>query len=96
MLHIGTLWFTSVSGFSRWPPYANPTPEDDEYLAYVRASGIPEHTVTTAIRMKALVPAFLESAANELLAGTPHVVGFSTVFQQTGESGQGSGSAPRA
>ncbi len=75
VVHLGE-WIFKV------PPYADPTPEDDEYLAYVRASGIPEHAVTTAIRMKALVPAFLESAANELLASCPRVVGFSTVFQQ--------------
>jgi ribosomal peptide maturation radical SAM protein 1 len=75
VVHLGE-WIFKV------PPYADPTPEDDEYLAYVRASGIPEHAVTAAVRMKALVPEFLEAAANELLAGAPRVVGFSTVFQQ--------------
>jgi ribosomal peptide maturation radical SAM protein 1 len=75
VVHLGE-WIFKV------PPYADPAREDEEYLDYVRDFGIPEHAITSAIRMKALVPAFLESAANELLADSPRVVGFSTVFQQ--------------
>ena len=75
VVHLGE-WIFKV------PPYADPTLEDDEYLEYVRASGTPEHAVAVALRMKALVPEFLEAAANELLAAAPRVVGFSTVFQQ--------------
>jgi hypothetical protein len=75
VVHVGE-WIFKV------PPYADPTPEDDEYLEYIRTSGTPEHAMAAALRMKALVPEFLEAAANELLAAAPRVVGFSTVFQQ--------------
>jgi ribosomal peptide maturation radical SAM protein 1 len=64
------------------PPYAEPSSEDAEYLNYVRASGIPEHAVAAAVRMRAHVPDFLSTAADEVLAGAPRVVGFSSVFQQ--------------
>jgi ribosomal peptide maturation radical SAM protein 1 len=63
------------------PPYAEPSTEDDEYLDYAR-SQIPEEAVMTAITMKRLVPEFLAMAADEVLAGKPRIVGFSTVFQQ--------------
>jgi ribosomal peptide maturation radical SAM protein 1 len=63
------------------PPYAEPSPEDDEYLDYAR-SQISEEAVTTAIQMKRFVPEFLTVAADELLDGKPRIVGFSTVFQQ--------------
>src|SRR5438067_2567807 len=68
-------WIFKVS------PYAEPSPEDDEYLDYAR-SRISEEAVMTAVRMKRFVPGFLTAAADELLAGKPCIVGFSTVFQQ--------------
>src|ERR1051326_4652851 len=64
------------------PPYADSSAEDDEYLAYIRTEGISERAIANAIRMKKLVPEFLEAAARELLAGQPRIVGFSSVFQQ--------------
>jgi ribosomal peptide maturation radical SAM protein 1 len=63
------------------PPYAEPSPEDDEYLDYAR-SQISKKAVMIAIRMKRFVPQFLSMAAEEVLAGKPRIVGFSTVFQQ--------------
>jgi hypothetical protein len=63
------------------PPYAELSREDDEYLDYAR-SQISEEAVITAIQMKRFVPEFLTAAADELLAGQPRIVGFSTVFQQ--------------
>src|SRR5262249_23939495 len=68
-------WIFKVS------PYAEPSPEDDEYLDYAR-SQISKEAVTTAIQMKRFVPEFLSMAADEVLAGKPRIVGFSTVFQQ--------------
>jgi ribosomal peptide maturation radical SAM protein 1 len=68
-------WIFKVS------PYAEPSPEDDEYLDYAR-SQISEDAVMTAIQMKRFVPEFLTAAADELLAGKPRIIGFSTVFQQ--------------
>jgi ribosomal peptide maturation radical SAM protein 1 len=64
------------------PPYAESSSDDEEYLAHVRGKGVSDEAITTALRMRSLVPEFLEAAADELLAGTPRVVGFSTVFQQ--------------
>ncbi|PYJ51698.1 MAG: RiPP maturation radical SAM protein 1 [Verrucomicrobia bacterium] len=63
------------------PPYAESSREDDEYLDYAR-SQISEEAVITAIQMKRFVPEFLTAAADEVLAGQPRIVGFSTVFQQ--------------
>jgi len=63
------------------PPYTEPSPADDEYLDYAR-SQISEEAVATAVKMKRCVPEFLTAAADELLAGKPRIVGFSTVFQQ--------------
>lgn len=63
------------------PPYAEPSWQDDEYLDYAR-SEIPEEAVITAVQMKRVVPEFLAAAADELLAGKPRIIGFSTVFQQ--------------
>jgi ribosomal peptide maturation radical SAM protein 1 len=62
-------------------PYAEPSSQDDEYLDYAR-SETSEKTVATAVRMKRFVPEFLTAAADEVLAGNPRIVGFSTVFQQ--------------
>lgn len=64
------------------PPYAEPPSEDEEYIAHVRSKGVSNETIATAVRMRSLVPEFLEAAADELLAGMPRAVGFSTVFQQ--------------
>jgi ribosomal peptide maturation radical SAM protein 1 len=75
VVHLGD-WIFKV------PPYAEPSPDDEEYLAHVRAKGVSDDAITIAIRMKNSVPEFLEDAANELLAGAPRIVGFSTVFQQ--------------
>jgi ribosomal peptide maturation radical SAM protein 1 len=68
-------WIFKVS------PYAEPSSADDEYLDYAR-SQTSEEAVRTAIQMKKFVPKFLAMAADEVLAGKPRIVGFSTVFQQ--------------
>jgi len=65
------------------PPYAEPSPSsDDEYLDYIRKQGITEKAIANAIRMRAVVPRFLEKAVREILSAKPRIVGFSTVFQQ--------------
>src|SRR5262249_32918076 len=48
----------------------------------VRGKEVSDETIAIALRMRSLVPEFLEVVADELLAGLPRVVGFSTVFQQ--------------
>jgi ribosomal peptide maturation radical SAM protein 1 len=74
-VHLGD-WIFKV------PPYVEPTSDDEEYIEYVRGKGVSDETIAIAFRMRSFVPEFLEVAADELLAGLPHVVGFSTVFQQ--------------
>jgi len=64
------------------PPYAELPSDDEEYIAHVRSKGVSDETLKTALRMRNLVPEFLETAADELLVGMPQVIGFSTVFQQ--------------
>jgi len=64
------------------PPYADASAEDDEYLSYAASAGVTDAAIAIARRMKELVPEFLEAAADEILAGAPRIVGFSTVFQQ--------------
>lgn len=67
----------------RVPPFAEFSSCDDEkYIAHVRKKGVSDETITTALRMRKLVPDFLEAAADELLEGIPRIVGFSSVFQQ--------------
>jgi ribosomal peptide maturation radical SAM protein 1 len=64
------------------PPYGDALSDDEEYIAHVRSKGVSDETVEIAFRMRRLVPEFLELAADDLLARSPRVVGFSTVFQQ--------------
>src|SRR5262245_14428420 len=63
------------------PPFAESAADDEAYLDYVRGE-ISEQEIINAARMRSLVPEFLEAAADELLAGSPRIIGFSTVFQQ--------------
>jgi ribosomal peptide maturation radical SAM protein 1 len=55
---------------------------DDDYLDCVRERGITNESIVLAQRMRKHVPEFLKSAADEILANRPRIVGFSTVFQQ--------------
>jgi ribosomal peptide maturation radical SAM protein 1 len=82
--HVATKQFVFHLGdwIFKVPPYAEDPSNDEEYLAYIRSQGVSEETITIARRMRALVPEFLDTAADELLEGAPRVVGFSTVFQQ--------------
>jgi ribosomal peptide maturation radical SAM protein 1 len=63
-------------------PYAEPSSADQEYIAYAKSHGASDEVIGIAQRMRSMVPEFLDAAANELLAGEPQVIGFSTVFQQ--------------
>src|SRR6516165_8918661 len=63
------------------PPFAESAADDEAYLDYVRGE-TSEREIINAARMRSLVPEFLEAAADELLAGSPRIIGFSSVFQQ--------------
>jgi len=74
-MHVGD-WIFKV------PPYAESSAAEDEaYFTLVREE-LPDAAITNAIRIKRLVPGFLDAAAREILTGRPRIVGFSTVFQQ--------------
>ena len=46
------------------------------------AQPVPDRDVAKVLTMRALVPAFLERADDEILAAGPRVVGFSSTFSQ--------------
>ncbi|HXD30598.1 MAG TPA: RiPP maturation radical SAM C-methyltransferase [Pyrinomonadaceae bacterium] len=64
------------------PPFHDARKLDDEYFAYVRSQDVPEDLISKAIRMRGLVPAFLDSCVEDLLGSHPAVVGFTTTFGQ--------------
>ena len=74
-------------GLSDWvfavPPYHEwDAARDEEYFAYVRAAGLSEEALARALRIRRLVPAFLEQCAEDILRAAPRVVGFTSSFSQ--------------
>src|SRR5262245_52598312 len=74
------------AGLGDWifavPPFRDDPGADARYLDFVRAAGIPETVLTKAVAMRGLVPGFLARAVDEVLAGRPRVVGFTSTFSQ--------------
>lgn len=65
------------------PPYRELTEEADaEYFAYLRSEDVPEEVIAKAVQMRGLIPSFLESCVEEVLAASPAVVGFTSSFSQ--------------
>jgi len=64
------------------PPFRDAPDRDAQYLAHLHEQNVPEPEVAKALAMRALVPAFLERTADEILAAGPRVVGFSSTFSQ--------------
>ena len=64
------------------PPFRDAPDRDAQYLAHLGEQNVPEPEVAKALAMRALVPAFLERTADEILAAGPRVVGFSSTFSQ--------------
>jgi len=66
------------------PPFREPNPAlDDDYLTFLRNFGIADEDIATSLRFRALAPAFLERAAEIVLALQPRVVGFTSAFNQS-------------
>ena len=63
-------------------PFREPGEWDERYFEYFRAKGAPEEMVGRAVRLRELVPAFLERCVEEVLASRAIVVGFTTNFTQ--------------
>jgi ribosomal peptide maturation radical SAM protein 1 len=53
------------------------------YIAYLEDERLPEPVIRAAVRMRELAPAFLQRAADEVVAADPALVGFTTTFSQT-------------
>jgi ribosomal peptide maturation radical SAM protein 1 len=53
------------------------------YLRYLSTERVPDTVIDAALRMRALVPEFLQRAAEEILVTAPCLVGFTTTFAQT-------------
>src|SRR5687768_6734888 len=64
------------------PPFRESFELDERYLEYFRANGGREEMVGKALRLRELVPPFLERCADEVHASKPRVVGFTTTFSQ--------------
>ena len=65
------------------PPYKTySSAADDEYLAFLRDQDISEEFIAKIMRMRDLVPAFLEQCLADILSESPTVVGFSSTFSQ--------------
>jgi ribosomal peptide maturation radical SAM protein 1 len=64
------------------PPFRDAPDHDAQYLPHLRAHDVPEAEVAKALVMRGLVPAFLDRAADEILAADPRVVGFTSTFSQ--------------
>jgi ribosomal peptide maturation radical SAM protein 1 len=74
-------------GLSDWvfavPPYHEwDAARDEEYFAYVRAAGLSEEALARALRIRRLVPSFLERCAEDIMSAGPRVVGFTSSFSQ--------------
>ncbi len=64
------------------PLRAQPTSPDDEAWRAWAAEFRGPASVGAALRVRELVPAFLERCVDDVLAPAPRAVGFSTTFQQ--------------
>ncbi|MSP62210.1 MAG: RiPP maturation radical SAM protein 1 [Myxococcales bacterium] len=74
-------------GIGEWifavPPYQDLRGDEDErYFEHLRAAGFGWDEIARAIAMRALVPAFLARAVDEILAAQPRIVGFTSTFSQ--------------
>lgn len=63
-------------------PFRSPGGTDQEYFAYLSGTEGWEELAPKALRMRELVPAFLERCVEDVLAAAPGLVGFTTTFSQ--------------
>lgn len=55
---------------------------EERFINLCRAHGMSRKLVTKLGRLREIVPSFLEACAEEVLAGNPSVVGFSSIYSQ--------------
>src|SRR6266536_2388867 len=63
-------------------PFRSSGDWEQRYLEFFLANGGREEILAKAVRMRRLVPSFLERCAEEILTTAPTVVGFTTTFSQ--------------
>ncbi len=63
-------------------PFRSSGDWEQRYLEFFLANGGREEILAKAVRMRRLVPSFLERCAEEVLTTAPSVVGFTTTFSQ--------------
>ncbi len=64
------------------PPFNNPRDSDEEYFQYLRSQGTPQDLISLAVKIRSLVPEFLDSCVEDVINTAPTVVGFTTTFGQ--------------
>lgn len=64
------------------PPFCSATRNQEAYYSHLRTKGIDEALLSKMTLIRACVPEFLERCAEEILAGSPRIVGFTTTFGQ--------------
>lgn len=83
---LGDRWFLTGAGDFAFalPPVRRPDREADRrFLQHLRRARLPSRLLRRLPRLREQVPLFLGAAADEILAGDPQVVGFTTTFGQT-------------
>ena len=83
---VSTGW--SNMGVGEWvfalpPTFKASAAGDRRVVESLRASGVPARLIARLKRLRDLAPAFLEACADEVLASSPRVVGFTCVYSQT-------------
>jgi ribosomal peptide maturation radical SAM protein 1 len=69
-------------GLGEWI-FARVVDDDADYLRYLAREDVPHGVIDAALRMRELVPEFLQHATDEVLSHTPRLIGFTTTFAQT-------------
>lgn len=85
-LAVGERWFVEAPGAWVFARATHPEPDPKEelrYLRMLRRAGMPASLVKRLRRLRARVDDFLARCAEEILAGEPQVVGFTTTFGQS-------------
>ncbi len=82
---IGDFWFMVAPGewaFALPPVRAASEGKDRAYFELLRSKGVPELLLDRLVEVRQRVPEFLDRCADEILAGSPQMVGFTTTFGQ--------------
>ncbi len=64
------------------PPFRDLPESDEQYLGYFRDKGGQDEMFEKALRLREMVPAFLERCVEDIVAAAPSIVGFTTTFSQ--------------